>query len=213
MKKAKLQLALDDILLADALRLIEKVRPYVDIIEVGTPLAIREGMHAVRALREAFPEKEILADLKIMDAGEYEAGIAFEAGADYCTVLGCTDLLTIEGCLKAAEKAGRRLFVDMITVDDMDARVRQLEAIGVTHIAAHTGTDRQAAGGTPLEDLRILKAAAKKSVISVAGGIRPETVETYLAAGADVVIVGGGICHTDDPAAAARAIWDKLQGE
>ena len=151
MKKAKLQLALDDILLSDALRLIEKVRPYVDIIEVGTPLAIREGMHAVRALREAFPEKEILADLKIMDAGEYEAGIAFEAGADYCTVLGCTDLLTIEGCLKAAEKAGRRLFVDMITVEDMDARVRQLEAIGVTHIAAHTGTDRQAAGGTPLE--------------------------------------------------------------
>ena len=50
-------------------------------------------------------------------------------------------------------------------------------------------------------------------MISVAGGIRPETVETYLAAGADVVIVGGGICHADDPAAAARAIWDKLQGE
>ena len=31
--------------------------------------------------------------------------------------------------------------------------------------------------------------------------------------GKRVVIVGGGICHADDPAAAARAIWDKLQGE
>lgn len=211
MKKAKLQLALDDVTLEAALALAESARPYVDILEVGTPLVIREGMHAVRALAEAFPEKEILADLKVMDAGEYEAGIAFEAGADYCTVLGCTDLITISGCLKAAQAYDRNVFVDMICVEDMAARVQQLEAIGVTHIAAHTGTDRQTAGGAPLEDLRILKAAAKRSVVSVAGGIAPDTVNAYLLAGADVVIVGGGICHAKDPAAAAKAIWEKLQ--
>jgi len=30
----------------------------------------------------------VLADLKIMDAGEHEANLAFEAGADIVTVLG-----------------------------------------------------------------------------------------------------------------------------
>lgn len=114
MKKAKLQLALDDVTLEAALALAESARPYVDILEVGTPLVIREGMHAVRALAEAFPEKEILADLKVMDAGEYEAGIAFEAGADYCTVLGCTDLITISGCLKAAQAYGRNVLCSWI---------------------------------------------------------------------------------------------------
>ena len=98
----KLQLALDDISLADGLKLVEQVRNYVDIIEIGSPFIIDEGMHAVRAFRKAFPEKEILADTKIMDAGEYEAELTYLAGADYCTVLGVTDTKTIRGCLKAA---------------------------------------------------------------------------------------------------------------
>ena len=190
MKKAKLQLALDDVLLEDALKLVQSVAGFVDVIEIGTPLIEREGMRAVRALRQSCPEKEILADTKIMDAGEYAAAIAFEAGADYCTVLGCTDLITIGGCLKAAERFGRKAVVDMICVDDIEARTRKLEAIGVSCIAAHTGLDRQTAGGTPLSDLRTLRAAARKSEIFVAGGIKPNTVESYLAAGADVIIVG-----------------------
>ena len=43
-----------------------------------------------------------------MDAGEYEAEETFKAGADYCTVLGVTDTLTIEGCVKAAKEYGNR---------------------------------------------------------------------------------------------------------
>ena len=84
----KLQLALDDITLAAALALVEDVRTYVDIIEVGTPFLYAEGLGAVRELRRRFPEKEILADMKIMDAGEHETRLALQAGADYVTVLG-----------------------------------------------------------------------------------------------------------------------------
>ena len=79
----KLQLALDDITLAAALALVEDVRTYVDIIEVGTPFLYAEGLGAVRELRRRFPEKEILADMKIMDAGEHETRLALQAGADY----------------------------------------------------------------------------------------------------------------------------------
>ena len=93
----KLQLALDDITLDEAVVLLDKVHPYVDIIEVGSPFIIEEGMRPVRIFKEKYPDCEILADTKIMDAGEYEAEETFKAGADYCTVLGVTDTLTIEG--------------------------------------------------------------------------------------------------------------------
>lgn len=60
-------------------RICEKVRSSIDIIEIGTPMIIEYSMSAVRAFRKAFPEKEILADAKIMDAGEYEADQCFAA--------------------------------------------------------------------------------------------------------------------------------------
>lgn len=65
----KLQIALDDVTLEGALELVKKVRDYIDIIEIGTPFVYEYGMQAVRTMKEHFPDKEILADMKIMDAG------------------------------------------------------------------------------------------------------------------------------------------------
>ena len=53
----KLQIALDDITLEDALVLVGKVRDYIDIIEIGTPFVYEYGMQAVRAMKEHFPDK------------------------------------------------------------------------------------------------------------------------------------------------------------
>ena len=206
----KLQLALDDITLVDALVLVEKVKNYVDIIEIGSPFIIDEGMRAVREMRKYFPGKEILADTKIMDAGAYEAELTYLAGADYCTVLGVTDTLTIIGCLEVAKKYGKKVFVDMICVQNVEARVAELEGAGINCISVHTGVDQQAVGRTPLEDLAQMKQICKKSQISVAGGIKASTIDQYRSLGADIVIVGGGIHHADDPVLAAKEIYGKI---
>ena len=202
----KLQLALDDITLTAALTLVDKVREYIDIIEVGTPFLYEEGLAAVRELRKRFPEKEVLADMKIMDAGEYETRQALKAGADNVTVLGVTDILTVKGCLAVAAEFGKTIVVDMICEPDLASRIKQLEAVGVRALAVHTGVDQQAAGRTPLDDLRVMKSASRSSRIFVAGGINATTLPDYARRGADVVIVGGGICHAKDPVAAARTI-------
>jgi 3-hexulose-6-phosphate synthase len=204
----KLQLALDDISLAEAISLGDKVQSFVDIIEIGTPFILEEGMAPVRAFKARYPNLEILADTKIMDAGEYEAKLAFDAGADYVTVLGVTDLATIEGCLKAAQNCNKAVVVDMICVSDMPQRIAQLERMGVTALAVHTGVDQQAAGRTPLDDLRLMKAHSRSSTIFVAGGIRVDTLPRYIQFGADVAIVGSAIRHSADPVKDARAFRD-----
>lgn len=207
----KLQIALDDLALDEALILVEKVKDYVDIIEIGTPFVYEYGMQAVRTMKEKFPDKEILADMKIMDAGYYEAEEALKAGADYVTVLGVTDNLTIQGCKEAAEKYGKEIVVDMICVASLEERIKKLEELGVHGLAVHTGTDQQAAGRTPLDDLKVMSAAAKSAKISVAGGIQADTVKDYAIYKPDVLIVGGGICHAEDPVAAAKAIYMQLR--
>ncbi|MEE8886085.1 MAG: 3-hexulose-6-phosphate synthase [Eubacteriales bacterium] len=207
----KLQLALDVFSLEDALKLTKKVKNYVDIIEIGTPFVIESGMEAVRRFREAFPDKEILADTKIMDAGELEASSAFDAGADYVTVLGVTDLATMKACVDISKRYGKFVVADMICVPNLPERIGQLEELGVQGIAVHTGVDQQKRGRTPLDDLRVMKKYAKKAEISVAGGIRYDTIPVYAELKPDVLIVGGAIGSAKDPAAEAKRIYEEIQ--
>ena len=130
----KLQLALDDMPLLEAISFTKKVEEYIDIIEIGTPFIIDEGVNAVRELKKHFPTKEILADLKIMDAGAYEAELALKAGADYVTVLGVTDVLTVIGCVEMADKYNKEIVVDMICVSDLPAKIAEMAMASSTRV-------------------------------------------------------------------------------
>ena len=156
----KLQLALDELNLIDALRFADKVAEYVDIIEIGTPFVIDEGMRAVREFKKFFPEKEILADLKIMDGGYLEAKYAYEAGASYATVMGACDTLTVAAAAKAAREYQRNIVVDMLCVMDLPKRIAELEEVGVDYLAVHTGSDQQMLGREPIQDLEVMVANA-----------------------------------------------------
>lgn len=202
----KLQLALDVLTLEDALDLGRAVRQDVDRFEMGTPFLLEYGMEAVRRFRQTFPEKEILADTKIMDAGELEAESAFRAGADLVTVLAVTDLATVRACVDTANRLGRGVVADMICVMDLSARARELEELGVHGVAVHTGVDQQAQGRTPLSDLEVLKGSVSGMEVSVAGGISRTSIPQYCALGPDVLIVGGAIASAPDPAQEAHAI-------
>lgn len=207
----KLQLAIDELNLAEAVEALKELHPYVDIVEVGTPFLIDAGREAVRQIKEAYPTLEVLCDAKIMDAGAYEAQLAYDAGAEYVTVLGITDDLTIKGCVEQAQKQKRQVMVDLICVQNYEERIPVIEALGVDVIAVHTGADQQHAGRTPLEDLKELKQYTKKVKVAVAGGINSETVGAYVALEPDIVIVGSGILNADDPLAAAKAIKAALK--
>lgn len=206
----KLQLALDIFNLDEALGLAGKLKEYVDIIEIGTPFVLEYGLEAVRQFCAKFPDKRILADTKIMDAGELESAAAFKAGADYVTVLAVTDIATINACVETANKYGKEIVADMICVEHIPEKIEQLEAIGVHGIAVHTGVDQQKRGRTPMDDLKVMKTYSKSAEISVAGGISLETVPAYAALNPDVLIVGGGITNATDPVQEAKLIYEKI---
>lgn len=44
----KLQLALDLVNIPQAIEVVSQVEQYVDIVEIGTPVVINEGLHAVK---------------------------------------------------------------------------------------------------------------------------------------------------------------------
>jgi 3-hexulose-6-phosphate synthase len=199
----ELQLALDLVDIPQAKKLVKEVEAYIDIVEIGTPVVINEGLRAVKEIKEAFPNLRVLADLKIMDAAGYEVMKASEAGADIVTVLGASEDMTIKGAVEEARKQGKQILVDMISVKNLEQRAQEIDALGVDYICVHTGYDLQAVGKNSFEDLLTIKRVVKQAKTAIAGGIKLSTLPEVVKANPDLVIVGGGITGQEDQQAAA----------
>ncbi len=206
----ELQIALDGDLDA-ALAVLAQARSYVDIAEIGTPLVFREGARAVREIRAAYPQLTLVADLKIMDAGEAEADIAFRAGADRATVMALASDATIAGALSSARSHGKRIMVDMMQVVDPLGRALELLALGCDLLCLHTAHDLQSSQGSPFAQLAELRAALPTAPLAIAGGVKLDTLEQILPLRPQVIIVGSGITAAPDPGATARQFHERIR--
>ncbi len=206
MKKALLQVALDLLELPRALQIAkEAVEGGADWIEAGTPLIKSEGVQAIRVLRDSFPGRILVADMKIADTGALEVEMAAKAGADVVCVLADADDAVIDEAVRSAKKYGIRLMADLINTPDPLARALELEAMGIDIICAHSGIDQQMTGKDSVSMLGRL--SAKVTIpLAIAGGIDAGLAREAVRAGADIVIIGGGIVRSADVTGAAREI-------
>ena len=209
----ELQLAIDLLNKEDAAELANKVKDYVDIVEIGTPIVINEGLPSVQHLNDNIDGVKVLADLKIMDAADYEVSQAVKFGADIVTILGVAEDASIKAAVDEAHKHGKQLLVDMIAVQDLEKRAKDLDDLGADYIAVHTGYDLQAEGQSPLESLRKVKSVISNSKVAVAGGIKPDTIKDIVAENPDLIIVGAGIANADDPVEAAKQCRAAIEGK
>ncbi|MBU1147153.1 MAG: DUF561 domain-containing protein [Candidatus Omnitrophica bacterium] len=209
--KPVLQVALDFVDLSRAMKCAEEaVAGGVDWIEAGTPLIKSEGLSVVRKLREKFPKKTIVADMKIMDAGRTEVEIAAKAGANVVCVLGAASDSTIKECVEAAHNYGAKIQADLISVKDPEKRAKEIEALGVDYIGIHCAIDDQMTAKNPFSQLKKISKKIK-TTLAVAGGINSETAPDAISSGASIIIVGGAINKSKDTRKAVADIKRSMQ--
>ena len=206
-----LQVALDFENLTRAVQAAkEAVAGGADWVEAGTPLIKSEGLEAVRELKRSFKDHRIIADMKVMDTGAFEVEIAAKAGADIVTVLGASDDGTIADAVRAGEKYGVEIMVDLLGVEDKATRSATVAKLGAAMVCLHVGIDQQMQGKDPFEELKIL--AAKSPIpVAVAGGLNSETAGKAVQAGARVVIIGGAITKSANITEATKDIKEALE--
>ena len=190
----------------EALEIAGKIYDIIDIVEIGTPMIIREGLTPVITMKKHFPNLSILADTKIVDGGELECRYACEAGADIVTVLAMAADETVEDVVAVAHGYGRTVMTDLIGVKDITDRARQIERLGVDYICVHTATDVRKYGRTPLGDLRLLTAAISADKAAVAGGISVKTIDAYKNLKPAIIISGSALTGASDVRAATQAM-------
>lgn len=203
--RINLQAALDVGETDALLTLAEKLRPFVDWIEAGTPWILRDGMAPVHLLKSCFPEKRIVADMKIMDGGYYEACLGFRAGADLVTVLGAASDATIAGVVTAAREYNGQVMVDLLQVQDLTGRARRAVTLGADLIGLHTAYDDHSSGRSPLEELARFAGDSPAPVV-VAGGLNLDNLAHVISYCPAAVVVGSALARAADPAQAAAAM-------
>lgn len=206
----KLQVALDTLTLEEALRLLEKIEPFVDIVEVGTPFLIEAGLNPVREIKKRYPHMTVLADVKIIDGASIEAKSAFEAGADIVTVIGLAHEQTIQDTIDSAKMYQKEVLVDFIA-SDVPSLAKRLEPLGADYFCVHTAVDVQAQKDGPLAELIALKKTVSVKT-AVAGGVHLDSIEEIAKQYPDILIVGSAITKADDPCMVASRMKEIILG-
>jgi 3-hexulose-6-phosphate synthase/6-phospho-3-hexuloisomerase len=201
-----LQVALDLLELDRAIPIArEAILGGADWVEAGTPLIKSAGMEAVRRLRAEFPDREIVADMKVADTGTLEVEMAAKSGASIVCVLATADDEVVREAVRAKHLYGVRIMADLINSPEPVGRAMELEGLGVDIIAAHAGIDQQMVGLTSVDLVKDL--AGKISVpLAVAGGLDAASAAEAVRSGAGIVIVGGNIVRSGDVTASTRRI-------
>lgn len=205
-----LQIALDK---PEHLAWLPRLKPFADIIEIGTPLLKRFGIGAIATARELCPDIPVLADTKTVDGGQFEADMVFSAGAALMTVLSCAASATHEAVGRRAEHFGASVVLDTITQSDQ-AELLPPEARfppSFAYVAVHSSTDRRLAGDVSTAHIDAVHQMHQRGFrVSLAGGIGPATLEAVIAAVPEIVVVGSAITEAAKPEEVAQWISSRL---
>lgn len=209
----RLQIALDTTDQPTALRPLNAAIDSVDVIECGTILILHEGLDAVRNIRALYPEKTILADVRIVEAGSIIAKACFEAGANYVSCVAGASLTTIEQVTKVAQEYGGEVQVELADEHYSRERAQAWKDAGVVHAIVKRSRDLEAAGKLEWSQKdfdRIRELKELGFTVTVTGGIKADELDVFAGQPVDIVIAGREIVQAQDPEAAAKKLRERI---
>jgi len=197
MNNPKLQLALDTESIEKAMLVAAELHDYWDILEIGTVLLLQEGLSCVGVFRNQFPDAVIMVDTKIIDSGKLLAESAYRAGADIISVVSAASDHTILACIETANMFGKRLIVDHLSADWIDADLIRKCKLGANIIGLHIPKDIQ--GNTSFRKEAIIAVREQVNMeVCIAGGITPEKIKELNGIPIDIFVVGGYLLDADN---------------
>ena len=172
----------------------------------------KKGGKIISELKNLYPNKVIVADLKTISDADKEFESAFDAGADIACIVAATSDNEIRKAVYIAKQHKKRVIADLIGLrnytgeEGLIKRAKEVELMGVDFICYHIPIDDQIHGmEIPPESIKNIKEELLIPII-VAGGINCVSVKNIAKTGANVIIVGGAITKAKNPKKATKEI-------
>lgn len=211
-KRPLLQVALDTLDLNTALKTTRVVQDVVDVIEVGTILCLAEGLSAVRTIKTLYPEKIILADVRVVEAGAIIAKMVFDAGADWISVVSSANTNTLKAVAEEAFARGGDVQVELQDGWSLD-QTEEWKALSIKQLTFHRSRDAEKAGQNWDEKSinTIRQLAGMGFQVSVTGKLAVEDIALFAGIPVYVFVSGRAIRDAANPRAAATEFLQAIQ--
>jgi len=189
----------------------------IDIVEMGTPLIKNQGIaNVVPAFRRRFPQALLLADMKTMDGGAFEARAVYTGGGNIVDFLALAGVDTAKAICavrdevrRADPELPRLAFADILVPHQgpagqaVDVARRMLDA-GVDGIGIHLQADARRADPALIErnylgDVAraIFDRLGSAAPVQVVGGLSVAQAKGLAGAGLRAFVISGNLGQPD----------------
>jgi 3-keto-L-gulonate-6-phosphate decarboxylase len=189
----------------------------INIVEMGTPLLKNEGVsNVVPAFRREFPEALLLADMKTMDGGAFEARAVYAGGGSIIDFLALAGVDTAKAICavrdefrRADGELPRLVFADIMVPHQgpaapaVEVALRMLEA-GVDAVGVHLQGDARRANPTLIESHDLGDAAraifdrlGSVAPVQVVGGLSVAQAKSLAKTGLRAFVISGNLGQPD----------------
>jgi 3-keto-L-gulonate-6-phosphate decarboxylase len=200
----------------------------ITIVEMGTPLLKNEGVsNVVPTFRKKFPDALLLADMKTMDGGGFEARAVYTAGGNIVDFLALAGVDTAKSICAVRDEFRRKdaalprlAFADILVphqgpaTQAGDVALRMIEA-GVDGVGIHLQADARRADPTLIEKdylsevaRAVFKRVAGAAPVQVVGGLSVAQAKGLAQAGLRAFVISGNLGQPD-----TKARYDLPPGE
>lgn len=205
----KVQIALDASDLTKALKVAEQVAPYCDILELGSLLLLRNGIPCIENFRSLFPDKQLLADIKLADHGRDSVTLLAKAGINIITVLAGTHKVVVTSACKTAAEHRVKIMLDLLDAASQGQSAMDAESLGASSVLFHRPYEED--GSFSLEEQWDMVRGNTKLPIFVTGKINRSNINQVLALKPAGIIIGHTIIESANPADEAKFFYDLVK--
>ena len=192
----------------------------VNIVEMGTPLLKNEGIsHVVPAFRKKFPEALLLADLKTMDGGGFEARAVYTGGGNIVDFLALAGVDTAKAICAVRDEfrskdpeLPRLVFSDIMVPHQGPAAqavevARHMLEAGVDCVGIHLQADARRADPSLIEKnylgdvaRALFERIGATAAVQVVGGLSIAQAKSLAQAGLRAFVISGNLGQPDSRA-------------
>jgi 3-keto-L-gulonate-6-phosphate decarboxylase len=191
-----------------------------NIVEMGTPLLKNEGIsHVAPAFRKKFPDALLLADLKTMDGGGFEARAVYAGGGNIVDFLALAGVDTAKAICAVRDEFRRtdpalpRLVFSDIMVPHQGPAAQAIEVAhrmldaGVDAVGVHLQSDARRADPTLIEKnylgdvaRALFEKIGTSAPVQVVGGLSVAQAKGLAQAGLRAFVISGNLGQPDSKA-------------